>query len=71
MIRKQILRDLRQIQHPSTLNQVYEFVQLIGKSTSKSNIQEIMSFTGSLSDENAKKLKGLIESEFSTIEGEW
>jgi hypothetical protein len=71
MIRQQIARDLRQIQHPSNLNQVYEFVQLIGRTEVKNNVQDILTLSGSLSDENAVELKSMIEREFSTVEGDW
>lgn len=71
MLRQHILNDISLIQRPDILNQVFEYMQLLNKADSSSNIADVLSFSGSITNDNAEELLSIIRHEFNTIEGEW
>ncbi|MCO6487561.1 MAG: hypothetical protein J5I98_04040 [Phaeodactylibacter sp.] len=72
-IREKILLDLAEIGNSRLLYQVFEFVHLIRKNIKpgEGNIKEVLTFAGSLPDEDAMQIQKDISEEFGKIEGEW
>ncbi len=74
-LKEKILLDLAEIKNPSILNQIFEFIQLVKKEVptpiQEQNKKEVFQFVGVLSDEDAREINGVIDSEFNNIEGEW
>lgn len=73
MLRNIILRDIRKIDNPLVLNQLFEYLQLLKKNTSppRGNTALVLRFAGTIGQTEAARIKQVIENEFSTIEGEW
>lgn len=73
ILKEQILQDVNRIGNHQILNQLYYYLQSIKKLVpqEKANKDTILSFAGLLSDEEAKELTKIINSEFNKIEGEW
>ncbi len=72
-IKERILLDLSEIGNSRLLYQIFEFVHLIRKNIKpgEGNIKEVLSFAGSLPDEDATQIQRDISEEFNKIEGEW
>ena len=70
-IREKIMLDLSSIDNSSSLYQIFKFVHLIKKNlrTESGNSKDVLSFAGSLSDEDAMQIQRDISEEFSNIEG--
>lgn len=73
MLRNTILRDIRKIDSPEMLNQLFEYLQLLKKNMTRQggNTKAVLRFAGTISDSEAKDMKRIIEGEFNNIEGEW
>jgi len=73
MLRNTILRDIRKIDNPVVLNQLFEYLQLLKKNvnTHRGNTAAVLRFAGTIGNSEAKAVKQVVENEFSTIEGEW
>lgn len=73
MLRNTILRDIRKIDNPAVLNQLFEYLQLLKKNTNsqRGNTAAVLRFAGSIGNAEAKEMKQIIEREFNTIEGEY
>jgi hypothetical protein len=73
MLRNTILRDIRKIDNPAVLNQLFEYLQLLKKNvnTQRGNTAAVLSFAGTIGNVEAKAVKQVVENEFNTIEGEW
>lgn len=72
-IKEKILVDLREIGNPKLLYQILEFVHLLRRNSAeaKGNINQVLSFAGTLSTEDAQEIKTSIDEAFNHIEGEW
>lgn len=71
-LKDQIILDLNDIQNPSMLNQILDFIHSIrDKAAERSNKKEVLEFEDKISDADAKEIKNIIDSEFNKIEGEW
>ncbi len=72
-IRERLSKDINSIQNPIILNRILEFIQLVSqKNTSnQGNVNQLMEFSGSLPDEDAKEMQKIINEEFNKIEGDW
>lgn len=73
MLRNTILRDIRKIDNPAVLNQLFEYLQLLKKNMilQRGNTSQVLRFAGTISNAEAKEMRQVTESEFNTIEGEW
>ena len=72
-IKERILLDLAEIGNSKLLYQIFEFVHLIKKNiqTGEGNMKKVLTFSGSLPDEDAIQIQKGISKEFNKIEGEW
>jgi hypothetical protein len=71
-IKEQIIRDIREIQNPQALNQLFDYVQNIKKKSPEiTNLEAVLQFAGMIGDQEAESLRQIITSEFDKIEGEW
>ena len=72
-IKERILLDLSEIGNSKLLYQIFFFFYLIKKNIKQGegNIKEVLTFAGSLSDEDAMQIQKDISKEFNKIEGEW
>ena len=71
-IKEQIIRDIREIQNPQALNQLFDYVQNIKKESPHiTNLEAVLQFAGIIGDQEAESLRQIINSEFDKIEGEW
>lgn len=72
-IQKQLLLDIQKIEDSLLLNQLYQYLQLMKKMTviPPANTAAVLQFAGKVSTDEAQELMSCVESEFSTIEGEW
>ncbi|MCB0597629.1 MAG: hypothetical protein H6557_18210 [Lewinellaceae bacterium] len=72
-IKERILLDLAEIGNSKLLYQIFEFVHLIKKNiqTGEGNMKKVLTFSGSLPDEDAIQIQKDISKEFNKIEGEW
>jgi len=71
-IKEQIIRDIREIQNPQALNQLFDYVQNIKKESPHiTNLGAVLQFAGIIGDQEAESLRQIITSEFDKIEGEW
>jgi len=73
MLRNIILRDIKKIDNPAILNLLFEYLQLLKKNlkVERGNTSLVLRFAGSISNDEAKRLHQVVETEFSKIEGEW
>jgi len=73
MLRNTILKDIRKIENPAVLNQLFEYLQLLKKSANsqRGNTAAVLRFAGTISNAEAMEMQQIVEKEFSTIEGEW
>ena len=73
LLKDQILSDIKSIESPHLLHQVFEYVQVIKQTDShiKPNKDAVLKHKGLLTDAQAKKLSTVITNEFNQIEGEW
>ncbi|MDZ4681926.1 MAG: hypothetical protein SH848_17135 [Saprospiraceae bacterium] len=71
-IKEQIIRDIREMQNPQALHQLFDYVQNIKKeSPNITNLEAVLKFAGIMEDQEAESLHRIITSEFDKIEGEW
>ena len=73
-LKDEILVDITAIKSPNLLNQIYEFIQLVKKNSTVSEVgnrDEVLSLAGLLSDADAEEITATINNEFNKIEGEW
>ena len=72
-IKERILLDLAEIGNSKLLYQIFEFIHLIKKNihTGEGNMKKVLTFSGSLPDEDAIQIQKGISKEFNKIEGEW
>ena len=72
-IKERILLDLAEIGNSKLLYQIFEFIHLIKKNihTGEGNMKKVLTFSGSLPDEDAIQIQKDISKEFNKIEGEW
>lgn len=73
LLKDHILREIKSIESPNLLNQVFEYIQVIKQAEShmKHNHDVVMKFAGLLSNAEAKKINSIVSKEFNHIEGEW
>jgi hypothetical protein len=73
LLKNHILRDIKSIDNPQLLHQVFEYIQVIKQADShvKPNRNKVIKFAGMLNATQSKKLRSAINKEFSKIEGEW
>ena len=72
-LKDEILVDITAIKSPNLLNQIYEFIQLVKKNSTASEVgnrDEVLSLAGLLSDADAEEITATINNEFNNIEGE-
>lgn len=72
-LKERIISEIKSLDNPSLLGQVFEFLQLLRKNTAKpmSNAKDVLSLAGTLAPVNAKEMETIISEEFNKIEGEW
>lgn len=72
-LREQILVDIRAIQHPQLLNQIFEYLQIIKKTDDQisTNRDAVLQYAGVINDVDAAEMLQTIGSEFNKIEGDW
>ncbi|MBK7406581.1 MAG: hypothetical protein IPL49_11205 [Saprospirales bacterium] len=72
-IKEQILQDIQSIGSSRLLFQIWEFIHLLQKNLKKEkgNRDQVLSFAGTLSDEEALAIQADVDAEFSRIEGDW
>ena len=73
LLKDQILSDIKGIENPHLLHQVFEYIQVIKQTDAniKPNKKNILKYRGILSDAQASKLTSAVNKEFNQIEGEW
>jgi uncharacterized protein YcbK (DUF882 family) len=73
LLKDHILREIKSIESPNLLNQVFEYIQVIKQAEShmRNNHDVVMKFAGLLSNAEAKKISTIVSKEFNHIEGEW
>ena len=72
-IKEKIVLDIEEMENPSLLNQIQEFITLIKRNVPQNNknIEEVLSFSGVISDTEALELHNIVDQEFNNIEGDW
>ena len=72
-LKERIISEIKSLESPSVLGQVFDFLLLIRRSQSKprSNSKKVLGLAGTLSSSDAKEMQDIIGSEFNHIEGEW
>jgi hypothetical protein len=72
-IKEKIFTELKAIDQPRLLHQIYQFVQLIKRNspTQVGNRAQVLSFAGTLSDEEAEAMRRDIDETFHHLEGKW
>ncbi len=72
MLRNTILRDIRKIDNPEMLNQLFEYLQLLKKNMTRQggNTKAVLRFAGTISDSEAWEMKRIIEHEFSVVDNQ-
>ncbi len=71
-IKEQILIAISHMDNQQQLNELLEYVRKLNADADKgSNVKRVLSFTGTISDEEAQRMRKIIDEEFNTIEGEW
>ena len=73
IVKEQILKDVRSMESPKLLNQLFGYLRLVRNvtNTSGSNRNNILQFAGTLSDTDAKQISKSIHDTFNQVEGEW
>ena len=73
MLRNIIIRDIKKIDNPAILNHLFEYLQLLKKNLKleRGNTALVLRFAGSISNDEAKRVSQIVETEFSKIEGGW
>jgi hypothetical protein len=73
MLRNIILRDIKKIENPAILNHLFEYLQLLKKNLKpeRGNAAQVIGLAGSISNEEAKRIRQVVETEFNNIEGAW
>lgn len=70
-IRESLFEELKKAD-PKILEQVFAFVQSLKQvGSDKRAMNPVLEFGGKIEDDEARELKQTIESEFSSIEGDW
>lgn len=72
-LKERIISEIKSLENPSILGQVFDFLRLIRRNTltPRSNGKEVLSLSGTLSSSDAKEMETIISQEFNNIEGEW
>ena len=73
ILKEQIIKDINAIADLQLLNQLFEYVQVIKRTETKvtSNRERVLQLAGSITDEEAKEVRKMVNDEFNQIEGEW
>ena len=73
LVKDQILKDIKSIESPVVLHQVYEYLQLVKHSDAgtKPNRERVLKFAGTLTKAEAKRISEKVNEAFNQIEGEW
>ena len=73
IVKEQILKDVKKMESPKLLNQLFSYLRLvrISDSNSGSNRNAVLQFAGTLSNAEAQKINKSINDTFNQIEGEW
>lgn len=71
-LKDRIIRDIESLSNPHLLGQLFEFIRILRKNSrkQKSNRNAVLSFGGSITDEDALEMRNFIDQEFNSIEGE-
>lgn len=73
LLRDHILKDIKSIESPRLLHQVYDYLQMVKQTDSslKPNRDKILKFAGTLTNAEAKSISKSVKDAFSQIDGEW
>lgn len=73
LLREQIIKEVNTIADPQSLNQLFEYVQLIKRTLNKlvPNREAVLQLAGSLTDEDTAEVQKIIHDEFNQIQGDW
>lgn len=72
-VKEKLIADINNIEDLHLLNQLLELLKSLNISTSKSisNVEKVLAFAGTLTNEEAYNLQNMINEEFNKIEGDW
>ena len=72
-LKERIISEIRSLESPGMLGQIFDFLLLLRRNTPKSRIngKEVLSLAGTLASSDAKEMQDIISQEFNQIEGEW
>ena len=73
LLKDHILKDIKSIESPVLLHQVYEYVQLVKQADNgiKPNRDKVLKFAGILTNAVADRILKNVNNAFNQIEGEW
>ena len=73
LVRDHIIRDIKSIDSPKLLHQVYEYLQLVKQTdvVLSPNRDKVLKYAGTLTDVEAKRISRSVNDTFNQIEGEW
>ncbi len=73
ILKEQIIKDINTIADLQSLNQLFDYVQIIKRTlaTVSPNRERVLQSAGSINDEEAREIKQIIENEFNQTEGDW
>jgi hypothetical protein len=73
LVKDHILKDIKTIESPVLLHQLYEYLQLVKQTDTglKPNRDKVLKFAGTLTNAEAHRISGKINGAFNEIEGEW
>ena len=73
-LKDKILVDLNDIENPSLLSEIFDFIQKVKEDSSafeEGNKDKVLKFAGEINDDDAIEITSIINSEFNQIEGDW
>lgn len=73
LVKDHILKDIKSIESPVLLHQLYEYLQLVKQTDIglKPNRHKVLKFAGMLTKAEAKRISANVNDAFNKIEGEW
>ncbi|MEL6193854.1 MAG: hypothetical protein AAFR66_17460 [Bacteroidota bacterium] len=74
-LREKILSELKTVDNPRLLGQIFDFLQILkqngSNSPSGSNRESVIALAGSIPKQDGLEMQQIIDQEFNKIEGEW
>ncbi|MEM8898210.1 MAG: hypothetical protein AAGC85_08895 [Bacteroidota bacterium] len=74
-LREKILSELKTVDNPRLLGQIFDFLQILkqngSNSLSGSNRESVIALTDSIPKQDGLEMQQIIDQEFNNIEGEW